>query len=145
MAPSGIDKEKFFIQIERLEQNYTLLLDVKKQLGKESSDAIPLMAAERLLQILIEECLNIGNHIISGLNLERADTYKDIFVRLHQKGVISKEIGTALISFASFRNRLVHLYWRVERDEMLSKLDDIEVVKQFAEGVYTYLKSNKLL
>jgi uncharacterized protein YutE (UPF0331/DUF86 family) len=145
MAPSGIDKEKFLIQIERLEQNYTLLLDVKKQLGKASGDAIPLMAAERLLQILIEECLNIGNHIISGLNLERADAYKDIFVRLQQKGVISKEIGTELISFASFRNRLVHLYWRVERDEMLSKLDDIEIVKQFAEGVYTYLKSNKLL
>ena len=145
MAPSGIDKEKFLIQIERLEQNYTLLLDVKKQLGKASGDVIPLMAAERLLQILIEECLNIGNHIISGLNLERADAYKDIFVRLQQKGVISKEIGKELISFASFRNRLVHLYWRVERDEMLSKLDDIEIVKQFAEGVYTYLKSNKLL
>ena len=145
MVPSGIDKEKFLIQVERLEQNYALLLDVKAQVGDASSDAIPLVAAERLLQILIEECLNIGNHIISGLNLDRADTYKEIFVRLQQKGVISKEIGKELISFASFRNRLVHLYWRVERDEMLSKLDEIEVVKQFVEGVYAYLKSNKLL
>lgn len=85
MVPSGIDKEKFLIQVERLEQNYALLLDVKTQLGDTSSDAIPLMASERLLQIVIEECLNIGNHIISGLNLERADTYKDIFVRLQQK------------------------------------------------------------
>jgi uncharacterized protein YutE (UPF0331/DUF86 family) len=145
MAPSGIDKEKFLIQVERLEQNYALLLDVKAQLGDTPNDAIPLMAAERLLQIVIEECLNIGNHIISGLNLERADTYKEIFVRLQQKGVITKDIGKQLISFASFRNRLVHLYWRVERDEMLSKLDEIEVVKRFAEGVYAYLKSNKLL
>jgi uncharacterized protein YutE (UPF0331/DUF86 family) len=145
MVPSGIDKEKFLIQIERLEQNYALLLDVKKQLGKAPSDAIPLMAAERLLQIVIEECLNIGNHIIAGLNLERADTYKEIFVRLQQKGVISKEIGEALISFAAFRNRLVHLYWRVELAEMLAKLDEIDVVKKFAEGVYSSLKNNKLL
>ena len=70
MAPSGIDNEKFLIQIERLEQNYALLLDIKAQLGNAPSDAIPLMASERLLQILIEECLNIGNHIISGLNFE---------------------------------------------------------------------------
>jgi uncharacterized protein YutE (UPF0331/DUF86 family) len=145
MAPSGIDKGKFLIQVERLEQNYALLLDVKAQLGETSDDAIPLMAAERLLQIVIEECLNIGNHIISGLNLERADTYKEIFVRLQQKRVISENIGKELISFTSFRNRLVHLYWRVERDEMLSKLDDITVVKQFVESVYAYLKSNKLL
>lgn len=136
MAPSGIDKEKFLIQVERLEQNYTLLLDVKTQLEHAPSDAIPLVAAERLLQILIEECLNIGNHIISGLNLERADTYKEIFVRLQQKGVISQEIGKQLIAFASFRNRLVHLYWRVERDTVPFKPDGIECVTKSAEGVY---------
>jgi uncharacterized protein YutE (UPF0331/DUF86 family) len=49
------------------------------------------------------------------------------------------------MAFASFRNRLVHLYWHVERNEMLSKLEEIEVVKKFAEDVYAYLKGNKLL
>jgi uncharacterized protein YutE (UPF0331/DUF86 family) len=145
MVPSGIDKEKFLIQAERLEQNYALLLDVKARLKRDPSDAIPLAAAERLVQILIEECLNIGNHIISGLNLERADTYKEIFVRLQHKGVISQELGKQLMAFALFRNRLVHLYWHVERDEILAKLEEIEFVKKFAEDVYTYLKGNKLL
>jgi hypothetical protein len=51
MVPSGIDKEKFLIQAERLEQNYALLLDVKARLKRDPSDAIPLAAAERLVQI----------------------------------------------------------------------------------------------
>jgi len=37
------------------------------------------------------------------------------------------------------------LTWRVERYEVLSKLDEIEFVKKFAEDVYTYLRDQKLL
>jgi len=33
----------------------------------------------------------------------------------------------------------------VERNEILSKLEEIEFVKKFAEDVYTYLKDNTLL
>ncbi len=59
--------------------------------------------------------------------------------------MLSEEVGEKLMGFASFRNRLVHLYWRVEQEEVLSKLGEIEFTKEFAEEVYSYLKTQKLL
>ncbi|MBT9162256.1 MAG: hypothetical protein DDT27_00802 [Dehalococcoidia bacterium] len=145
MVPLGIDKEKFCLQLERLEERYARLVEARSKLQQDPNDSLVLAAAERLLQTLIEECINIGNHIIAGLNLKRPDTYREVFFRLREKEVLSEEVGEKLMGFASFRNRLVHLYWRVEQEEVLSKLGEIEFTKEFAEEVYSYLKTQKLL
>ena len=127
------------------EQRYARLVEAQSKIQQDPNDSLVLAAAERLLQTLIEECINIGNHIIAGLNLERPDTYREVFSRLREKRVISEEVGEKLMGFASFRNRLVHMYWRVEQEEVLSKLGEIEFTKEFAEEVYSYLKARKFL
>lgn len=145
MVPLGIDKEKFCLQLERLEERYARLIEARSKLQQAPSDSLVLAAAERLLQTSIEECINIGNHVIAGLNLERPDTYREVFSRLREKGVISEEVGEKLMGFASFRNRLVHVYWRVEQEEVSCQLGEIEFTKGFAEEVYSYLKARKFL
>jgi uncharacterized protein YutE (UPF0331/DUF86 family) len=46
-------------------------------------------------------------------------------------------------SFATFRNRLVHLYWEVSREEVISKLDEICYLKDFVQQVLRYVEEKK--
>ncbi len=138
MVPLGIDKEKLMLQLEKLEENLIHLKQLQAKLKTDDPFLFP--AAERLLQISTESCLNIGNHIISGLGLKRADTYKEIFIRLMEEGIISKEIGNTMADFTYFRNRLVHLYWEVTKEEVASKLGEIDNFKRSSKEVIEFLE-----
>lgn len=135
MVPSGIDRERVMLQLGRLEEHLSRLKEIKDKLKDLPEDNILLSSAERLLQVSIEDCLNIGSHIIAGLGLVRADTYREVFTRLKEANILKEELGTKMEQFASFRNRLVHLYWEVSRDEVISKLQEIESLKEFAQAV----------
>jgi uncharacterized protein YutE (UPF0331/DUF86 family) len=39
-------------------------------------------AVERLLQLCVEECINVGGFVIGVQGLRKADTYKEIFAIL---------------------------------------------------------------
>ena len=80
---------------------------------------------ERTLQMCIEVCLDIGNHIISDEGWKEAETNRDIFIRLHEKGALSDGLLNRLLQMAGFRNRIVHDYAEIE-----------------AEIVYGILKNN---
>ncbi|MFH1856407.1 MAG: DUF86 domain-containing protein [Candidatus Omnitrophota bacterium] len=141
MVPLGIDREKMMLQLERLEEHLERLLKIRAKLQASKDDTF-FSAAERLLQVSIEDCLNIGNHIISGLGLRRPDTYREIFSRLKEAKIISGKIGDAMEGLASFRNRLVHLYWKVSNEEIMEKLEDIDVLKKFVAQISKYVENN---
>jgi uncharacterized protein YutE (UPF0331/DUF86 family) len=117
MVPSGVDKEKLLIQSDRVEEHLSEINRIKEKVSKKENEIL-YSALERLLQLVIEDCLNIGSHIISGLNLKRADSYKEIFLRLEEGKIISNELGGKMQEFVSFRNRLVHMYLEVNRSEV---------------------------
>jgi uncharacterized protein YutE (UPF0331/DUF86 family) len=139
MAPSGIDKEKIMLQLGRLEEHLTQLKEIKGKIDSQRDDLL-ISASERSLQLAIQDCLNIGSHLIAGLGFPRADTYQEVFTRLKEKGVLPEELGTSMERFASFRNRLVHLYWEVGKEEVLSKLQEIDSLKEFARQILEYVK-----
>jgi uncharacterized protein YutE (UPF0331/DUF86 family) len=64
---------------------------------------------ERTLQLAIESCLDIGNHIISDERLGIADTNADIIRILGENGIIKDNIEN-YIKMAKFRNVIVHDY-----------------------------------
>ncbi|MEK6647130.1 MAG: HepT-like ribonuclease domain-containing protein [Candidatus Firestonebacteria bacterium] len=139
MVPLGVDKEKLFLQLNRLEELLIQLENVKKSLLAKEKEFILIPAIERLLQISIEECINIGNHIISGLMLKRADSYKEVFAILREADILSKDTGAEMESFAKFRNKLVHLYWVVDKEELYAKLEQKNIIKSFVIEITKYL------
>lgn len=98
-------------------------------------------SVERFLQVAIECCIDIGNHIISRLGLKRPDEYRDVFVILGDAGVIPADFAQELVPMASFRNRLVHLYWTVDKDEVYrilqTRLGDFD---KFAEHIVKFVR-----
>lgn len=144
MVPLGIDREKLNIQLSRLEEHIIELQVTKEKLPKQKDDLL-ISAAERLLHLSIEDCLNIGNHIISGLGLKRADNYREIFVILEQAKIISKGLTEQMQNLSTLRNRLVHLYWKVTTAEMIEALNNIDIFRKYAKEIVNFFKNKGTL
>ena len=89
---------------------------------------------ERTLQILIEICLDIANHIISDKNMRLPMGYADAFKVLMENDIISKELGNKMEKMAKFRNIIVHQYEGIDPEIVVSilrkNLKDFEKYKK---------------
>jgi uncharacterized protein YutE (UPF0331/DUF86 family) len=117
-------------------------LKVLKDLQKYSFDQFignPLLygSAERFLHLSIEALIDIGNHIISDLELGEVHYYADIPSRLGEHGYLNDRQKNVFIKMIGFRNALVHEYIEIDRkivfDIIQSNLHEIqEIQKIFA-------------
>ncbi len=139
-----IDKVKIEGQLSNLRDYLSKLYDIAKIDFKTfQHDILYKAAAERLLQVSIETCLNIGNHIIASMSWRNPNDYADIFKILGENEVIPKEFSEKMVEMAKFRNLLVHLYWeidpKVEFEFLKSDLNDFEL---FAKYIVKFLKKS---
>lgn len=97
---------------------------------------------ERTLQILIEICLDIANHLISDKNMRLPTGYADAFKVLMENNVISKELSNTMEKMAKFRNIIVHQYEGIDSAIMVSilrkNLGDFEKYKKAVLKTLTY-------
>lgn len=77
------------------------------------------------LRIAIEAVLTIGIHILSRLpsNGKKKD-YTQVLLSLGEYEVIPKEFSQKIKGMAGYRNRLVHLYWKVSPGEILATIKE---------------------
>ncbi len=106
------------------------------------SDPHKIGSAKYSLIVAIEGMIDLCNHIIAKNNYRVPEDYADTFRILAERGVIDEEYANTLIRMARFRNRLVHIYWDVDDNElyriMQTRLQDIREFLQrfgaFLEG-----------
>ena len=141
--------ERIKEHLKHLNKYYLLLVDIRQRNYTDfEKDAILRGGSERFLQLAIESCLNIGNRLISleqfNKPTDTPETYADIFLQLKSFGVIDGSFCNRLVKMAKFRNRLVHLYWEVDKkmvyEIIRNNLDDF---KLFEQRVVKYLKACK--
>jgi len=101
-------------------------------------------ACERILQISVETIIDICNILISNLKLGLPSEEEEIFKKLKQRGIISKELEKILLGMKGLRNILVHKYGDVDNEivyEILTeKLNDFE---KFKIEILKFLKTEK--
>ena len=71
---------------------------------------------ERTLQMLIERCADIANHIISDRNMRIPTGYSDTFRVLLENNVIDENLFAVMEKMAKFRNIVVHQYEEVDAE-----------------------------
>ena len=108
-------------KVQRLIRNlndYLAHLQNLGGLGKTDvlSDPYKRGAARYYLQVAIECCIDIGNHVISSERLRLPKTHRDTFQILAEAGIICNDFSGTLQQMASMRNRLVHLYSDIDDD-----------------------------
>ena len=143
--------ERIKEHLKHLNKYYLLLADIRgKNYRDFEKDAILQGSSERFLQLSIESCLNIGNRLISleqfNKPTDTPETYADIFLQLKNLGVIDDSFCDRLVKMAKFRNRLVHLYWEVDKKKVYEIIrDNLEDFKLFEKSVVKFLKDNKAI
>lgn len=108
------------------------------------TDSDQMYAIEHRLQLAIESTLNITEHIISGLGLGIAETGREVFLKLGEKGIIDKQLAKTLGNAVGLRNVLVHNYLEVDLNEVVKSatvgLDDL---REFAKQINSFLAKQK--
>ena len=129
---------------------YYLLLLKARETPRDTflKDQLLQGSSERFLQLAIESCLNVGNRLISLYQFERPvstpETYADIFREMESLGIIDSAFCERLVKMAKFRNRLVHLYWVIDEEQVFQFLqENLEDFRVFREKVIEYLSRQK--
>jgi len=99
---------------------------------------------ERTLQMMIENCADIANHIISDSGMRVPSSYADTFKVLLENNVIDSELFTIMEKMAKFRNIVVHQYEEVDAEIVLSILKKhLKDFEKFRDAVLKYLKKSQ--
>lgn len=76
-------------------------------------------AVERTLQLAIEACANVANHMIADRRLRTPVTYAEIFEVLVEARLLDPALLPVLVTMTRFRSLLVHDYARVDPERVL--------------------------
>ncbi|MEM3398051.1 MAG: DUF86 domain-containing protein [Nitrososphaerota archaeon] len=140
---SSIDKNLVVAKLSKLREYIGFLKELQAVSREDLVRDFKIRGAiERYLQVSIECMIDVGNEIISSLQLQRPERYRDIPYILAKAGIIPKDYAETMASMIGFRNLLVHDYASINLDlvyEFLqTKLSDlnafIKYIAKWLEG-----------
>ncbi len=95
-------------------------------------------AAERNLQVAIQACIDIANHLVAALGLERPSKEPaDVFDTLAKEKIIPERFLETMRKMVGYRNVVVHNYLVVDRnvtyDIIQNRLPDLSKFAKYIE------------
>jgi len=139
-----IDRELIEEHLQKMEEALARLA-MYQDLSPEvlNSDLGLQWILEKGLQVLIQNLLDIGAHILAGGFKNDWDDYSQIIRKLGAHGVIPPAFADKIKGMAGLRNILVHDYLRVDLEKLIEfvqfRLEDFLVFMRF---VREYLAKN---
>lgn len=112
---SMVSRDRIIRKFLQLDEHLSVLRKIS-DIPVESflKDKILIGSAKYYLQVSIECCLDVANHIIACERFRAPRDYADSFRVIEEQGLISSDFGEKLRQMAKFRNPLVHLYGDIE-------------------------------
>lgn len=120
-----------------------LLHDLKsRDLEEFKHDQHLVGSAKYHLIVAIESTIDICNHIISKSGFRLPENYSDSFRVLAENNILPTEmVEEKLVVMARFRNRLVHVYWEIDLDQLFQILQENLIdLEHFKNEVKRYLR-----
>lgn len=140
-----LDKALINVRVDVIDKNLREIEDIVGE-GEDKflKDYRNTLAGKHALLESIEACIDIGNHMIAGMGLRRPEDYKDVFVILEEKGVLSSSLSEKLQNMAKFRNLLVHFYTKVDDRKVFTIMKkDASDMRDFAKAVLEFIAAKK--
>ncbi|EQB86321.1 uncharacterized protein YutE (UPF0331/DUF86 family) [Clostridium punense] len=139
----NIDVNKIEEKIYFMEQNLLKLKklrEVKKDIFLE--DFRNVDSAKYLLQVTIEAMLDISSHIIARNRWGKPEDNKAHFQMLADNQIIETKDIDIYFSMAKFRNRIVHMYFKIE-DEFIYEIvqNNLEDFQRFITNIVKVIKN----
>ncbi|UCG06571.1 MAG: DUF86 domain-containing protein [Desulfobacterales bacterium] len=89
-----------------------------------SKDLSYIWIVTKGLEILIQNLLDIGAHILASEIKNDWDDYSEIIIKLGQYEIIPEDFSKQIQGMAGLRNILVHEYLRVDEKKLYDYLKD---------------------
>lgn len=133
---ANLDRERILAKVDQLDGYVAELKEIAPKSFAEYQKVEKKRACERLLQVSIEVIIDICNLLVSGLRLGLPAEEDDLFRKLVEAGIMTKEMGETLREIKGFRNILVHEYAQVDDrivyEAVNTKLGDFALFRQEA-------------
>lgn len=132
-----VSSEKVLQKFTLLEEYLQLLQEISKTpKDRFLRDKILIGSAKYYLQVSIECCLDVANHVIASESFRAPKNYADAFQVLAEQKILDSELATRLQQMAKFRNRLVHLYGEVDDEFVFKALtEDLKDILEFKKTI----------
>lgn len=141
-APLDISKVKNLIS--EIEENAAALKEFSSMpLEEFKADKKNYGLCEHYLRRALEGVLTIGTHILSRLPVKTKD-YQEIILSLGKLGIIPNDFAEKNKQLASYRNRMVHIYWEISQDEIYEIIKEhLADIEKFCEYYLDYARKQK--
>ena len=141
----SVDNERVAGLISSMRESVSILKELKNLSEPDfNADVHKQGSAKYNFVTSIEACIDIANHMISRKGFRAPEDYADTFRVLVESNILEKGFASELEKMARFRNRLVHLYWKVDVGEiwriLQSRLGDFE---KYISQIGAYLAADK--
>ena len=119
------NRDKLLLKIDLIEENLKKLKELQKISREEfKEDFRNIEACKYLLQTSIEIMIDMANMIIALQRLGKPETNAEAFEILASNGIISEDSKEKYIVMTKFRNRIVHMYDKVDDSEIYDILQN---------------------
>lgn len=134
----------YFVDRGKIEK-VLLYLENQIRVFEEKTDwnsELEKIALERVLQMMIESMLDVGNSMIDGFIMRDPGSYDDIIDILEDEKVITKEMSESYKRIVPIRKALQVHYTEINHPEILAAFcNELPFIKQFAPSIKFYLEN----
>ena len=136
------DQEKMVKLVSELRKSVARLTDIAKLPQDEFlNDPDKIGSTKYHFIVAIESSIDMCNHIISRNGYRIPEDYGDTFRVMGEVGALDTDFSDDLRNMAKFRNRLVHLYWEVDDQQLYEILQNRLVdFKKFLDSLASFLR-----
>lgn len=132
-----VDRDKIEQRLQLIENNIRVFNDQPSWQGN-----IEKLALERVVHLLIETMLDVGNALIDGFIMRDPGSYEDIIDILLDEKVISVEDEAPLKKIITFRKMVVQDYLDIHHEQIVEGLKEhIPTLEKFPAKVRQYLEN----
>jgi len=138
-----VDETLILRKLSEVDEYYKQVMEYEKiSVAQYTSDWKTPRIIERTLQMMIETCVDIANHIIADRGFRVPKSYSDTFKVLHDEKIVGRSLLDTLQKMAKFRNIVVHHYDTVDAEIVVGILkEDLKDFKTYKDAIIDFLKS----
>lgn len=132
----------YFVNRSEINERITLIDTLFQEVDEKASfsTSIDKLALERIVHVIIEAIIDVGNSMIDGFIMRDPGSYHDIIDILIDEKVIPEEDESSYKELIDLRQMLVQNYLKVDHEEMKRIVDTHkDVLRKFSHHIRTYL------
>jgi uncharacterized protein YutE (UPF0331/DUF86 family) len=104
-------------------------------------DRMKLRALERIIQLIVDEMVDVNNHLIRYARLRVPEDFQSAFLILAENKILPEEFAGRVAPVVGLRNRLVHRYEKVDVEILLDTIRKSKGdFKEYVKYILEYLK-----